>query len=352
MLIGFLLKINKTGETMSLDILKEQIKSNRFKNIYLFYGKEEYLKKLYLESIENKIIGSNMKDINKIVMEGKVDIGKLSDNCETAPLFSEKKLVIVKNSGIFKASKKGDSEKKDGNKDSLIMLMQNIPAYTCLIFVEEEVDKRLKVIDVIKKNGLVVEFQYLKPPELVKWVIKLFRSKNKNISQELASIIVNNCDQGMVEIYNEVEKLILYLDKKETVSAEDIEKVCIKSIKSRIFDLTDAIAAKDRTKAFAILEEMVVLKEPMPKILYMIARQFSQLLSMKLLSHSGIDINDAAAKIGVTPYIAGKIMRQSRQFDLNVLKRVVEESLELDVAVKTGRINDRVAVEMLLAGIN
>ncbi|KNY25084.1 DNA polymerase III, delta subunit [Pseudobacteroides cellulosolvens ATCC 35603 = DSM 2933] len=337
---------------MSLDILKEHIKSNKFKNLYLFYGHEEYLKKLYLESIENKIIGGNMRDMNKIVMEGKVDIGKLADNCETVPLFSERKLVLVKNSGIFKASKKSDSEKTDGKKDNLAMLIQSVPSYTCLIFIEEEIDKRLKVIDIIKKNGLIVEFAFQKPPELVKWVIKLFRAKNKNISNELASVIVNNCDQGMVEIHNEVEKLILFLGNKETVSPQDVEKVCTKSIKSRIFDLTDAIAAKDRTKAYIILEEMVVLKEPMPKILYMIARQFNQLLSIKLLTQVGANINDAAAKIGVSPYIAGKIMKQSKEFELNLLKKVVEESLELDVAVKTGRINDRVAVEMLLAGIN
>jgi DNA polymerase-3 subunit delta len=337
---------------MSLDILKEQIKSNKIKNLYLFYGQEEYLKKLYLESIESKVVGVNMKAMNKVVLEGKVDISKLADNCETVPLFSERKLVLVKNSGIFKASKKADSEKADGKKDGLAALIQSLPSYTCLIFAEEEIDKRLKVIDIIRKNGLIVEFPFQKPPELVKWVIKLLRSKNKTISSDLASVIVNNCDQGMVEIHNEVEKLILYLGDREAVLVNDVEKVCIKSIKSRIFDLTDAIAAKDSTRAFIILEEMAVLKEPMPKILYMIARQFNQLLSMKLLYKSGLDINDAAVKIGVSPYIAGKIVKQSKEFELDVLKRVVEESLDLDVAVKTGRVNDRVAIEMLLAGIN
>lgn len=337
---------------MSLDILKEQIKSNKIKNLYLFYGHEEYLKKIYLESMESKIIGGSMKTMNKVVLEGKVDIRKLADNCETVPLFSERKLVLVKNSGMFKASKKANGEKADVKKDEISALIQSLPSYTCLIFVEEDIDKRLKVIDTIKKNGLIVEFPFQKPPELVKWIIKLFRAKNKIISQELASLIVNNCDQGMVEIHNEVEKLILYLGERDTVSKEDIDKVCTKSIKSRIFDLTDAIAAKERTKAFVILEEMAVLKEPMPKILYMIARQFNQLLSMKLLHKSGTDINEAAAKIGVSPYIASKIMKQSKEFELEVLKRVVEESLKLDVAVKTGKVNDRVAVEMLLAGIN
>ncbi|MDP4182599.1 MAG: DNA polymerase III subunit delta [Bacillota bacterium] len=336
---------------MSIDILKEQIKSNSIKNLYLFYGQEEYLKKVYLESIENKIIRADMKTMNKIVIEGKLDMRKLADSCDTAPLFSEKKIVIVKNSGIFKSGKKGETEKSGSQKDSLLLYLKSIPSYTCLVFVEEEIDKRLKTVDFIKKNGLIVEFPFQKPAELVKWVIKVFKSSNKEISQELAAVLVNNSEQGMNELLSEVNKLILFLGEREKILLEDIQKVCTKSIKSRIFDLTDAIAEKNRTKAFIILQEMTVLKEPMPKILFMITRQFNQILEMKLLNQAGMSLNDSAGKLGVPPFIAGKILKQSKEFELEVLQKAIVDSLEMDVAIKTGRINDRMAVEMLLAGL-
>lgn len=343
-------RLNLKGEIMSIDILKGQTKNKEFGNLYLFYGPEEYLKQYYLDLIEKGIVKDDFKDINRVLIEGKVETKKLIDNCDTLPLFSEKKLVVVKNSGLFKSSKKSDSGAGKGKaaKDDLLVFLQNVPGHVCLVFVEEEIDKRLKPVDAIKKNGLLVEFSYQKPAELVKWVIKVFKSYNKTIDPNVASVLVNNSEQGMNEILNEINKLVLYLGDREKAEMKDVEKVCTKSVKSRIFDLTDAIAEKNRTKAFRILEDMVVLKEPMPKILFMITRQLRQVLEMRLFLNEGMGLNEAASKMGLTPYIAGKISRQAKEFDVDVLKKTFEESLELDVAVKTGKISDRMAVEMLI----
>jgi DNA polymerase-3 subunit delta len=87
----------------------------------------------------------------------------------------------------------------------------------------------------------------------------------------------------MNEILNEINKLVSYSGNREKIGILDVRKVCTKSIKSRIFDLTDAVAEKNRTKAFKILEDMVILKEPMPRILFMITRQLRHVLEMKLL---------------------------------------------------------------------
>jgi len=341
---------------MSIEVLKNHIKTNDIKNLYLFYGHEEYLKKYYLDLIEKDIVKDDMKTINSVLLEGKVDIRGIVDNCDTLPLFSDRKIVIVKNSGLFKSGKKAEGEGGKGKgkaaKDDLLSFLQNVPEYTCLIFVEEDIDKRLKTVDAVKKNGLVVEFSYQKPAELVKWVIKVFKSYNKSIDHDTASQLVNNSEQGMNEILNEINKLVLYLENREKASIEDVEKVCTKSIKSRIFDLTDAIAEKNRTKAFKILEDMVVLKEPMPRILFMITRQLRHVLEMKLLIKEGVGLNEAAAKLGMPPFIAGKVARQAREFDVRTLEKTFEESLELDVAVKTGKISDRLAVEMLIVSFS
>lgn len=335
---------------MSIDILKDHIKNNEIKSLYLFYGPEEYLKKYYSGLIEKNVIEEDLRAMNMVVLEGRVEVKKVIDNCDTMPLFSERKLVIVKNSGLFKSGKKAEGEKSKGKapNDDFISFLQNVPSHTCLIFLEEEIDKRLKTVDAIKKNGLIVEFSYQKPAELVKWVIKALKSFNKDIGSDAASELVNNSEPGMNEILNEINKLVLYSGDRERISLQDVRKVCTRSIKSRIFDLTDAVAEKNRTRAFKILEDMVVLKEPMQRILFMITRQLRHVLEMKLLINDGATVNEAASKLGVTPYIAGKISKQSREFDMETLEKSLEESLELDLAVKTGKISDRLAVEMLI----
>jgi DNA polymerase III subunit delta len=338
---------------MSLDMLKQDLKNKKIGKLYLLYGPEEYLKKYYLSRIEKIILSEETKSLNKAIIEGKVDsksAKNIIDNCETFPVFADRKLVLVKDSGLFKAKKKeeGPKTKKKGLSDELTEYLQNISPNTCLLFYENEIDKRLKIVDVVKKNGLVVEFANQKPVELVKWVIKVFKAQNKIIDIVNASKIVDNCEQGMNEILNEINKIVLFMGEAREVTGEIIEKVCVKSVKGRIFDLTDAIAEKNKTRALKLLDDMITLREPLPKILFMIARQFRQILEMKLLRDEGKSIDDAAVKIGVSPYAGKQIHKQTSRFTLEILKEAIRESLEMDVAIKTGKINDRIAVELLI----
>ncbi|MEG6612281.1 DNA polymerase III subunit delta [Pseudoclostridium thermosuccinogenes] len=343
-------------EKNSIEELKADIKNNKIRKAYIFYGPEEYLKKYYLGSIENLLLSKEMEQLNKIVIEGKCEQSKIIEACETMPVFSERKIVLVKNSGLFKASKKQDagSTKTKGKgsaknpDEDLVLYIENMPAYTCLIFYEEEIDKRVKLADAVKKNGLIVEFPLQKPVDLAKWVIKVLKSYHKEIDMMTASQLVDNSEQGMTELLNEINKLVSYLGDRVQVSSKDIEEICSKSVKGRIFDLTDAIAEKNTVKAIKLLNDMLILKEPLPKILIMITRQLRQIMEMKLLTASGLTKSQAASKIGLTPYASGKIFKQAEGFTIERLKEAINDSLEMDLAIKTGKINDRIAVELFI----
>ena len=336
---------------MSLDILKEDLKNKTLRNLYLFYGPEEYLKRFYMHAIEEILLEGEYRTFNKITLEGKVETEKIIEATETMPLFSEKKMVIVKNTTLLKSKKKTEEEvgKNKPKNDDFLGYLQNIPSYTCVVFSELEIDKRMKAIDTIKKNGLIVEFPFQKPAELVKWVMKGFKSFKKEINPMVASELVENSEQGMHEILNEINKVVLFVGDRREVCSKDIQEVCTKSIKSRIFDLTDAISEKKPVSALKLLNDMVVLKEPLPKILFMITRQFRQVLEMKLLNEKGILGNEAASKMGISPYAASKIQKQTRTFSVALLKMALEESLTFDLAIKTGKLNDRMAVELLIS---
>ncbi len=341
---------------VSLSILKNQIKSGKLSNLYLFYGPEEFLKKYYLDCMEKILVRSGTEDLNKTVVEGKVDEKKLSEYCEALPVFSDYRLVVVKNSGLFKSAKKDDEsgEKKDEKKsrsrdDSIADYLEKLPPYTCLVFYEDEIDKRLRITGLVAKKGLVVEFPYQEAADLIKWIKKGFRSNGLEIGDAAASMLVEYCEPGMTDILNEINKLVLYKSKGGEVTEEDIAAVCTKSIKSRIFDLTDAIAEKNGEKALALLEEMIALKEPIPRIFYMITRQLRLVLKMKLITAEGISTSEAASRLSLTPYAARKIAAQGRGFTEEKLAQALKSCLYLDAAVKTGRLKDRIAAELLIA---
>ena len=338
---------------MSLEILKKQIKENSLQNVYLLYGAEEYLIKYYINTITKLVVNPENMEMNYISFDGKTDVDTIIANCETLPMFSEKKLVIAKNSGLFK-SKKGDaaggSEKK-ATKDKLAEYLENMPSYTCLILVESDIDKRLKLVNAIKKYGLVVELEYQKPADLVKWVIKAFRNYNKSIEQMPASYLVENSEYSMTELLNEIEKIINFVGEKSQIIIDDIEMVCSKTIKSRIFDLTDAISERNMSKALTLLSDMAALKEPMQKVLFMIIRQIRMLYRIKLLRQKGLRDDLVAKQLGLTPYVASKVMNISKNLDISTLEKAMYYSLELDESIKTGKITDRIAIELLIASM-
>jgi len=349
----------KTGKKNNdISVLKDELKSKKVRSAYVFYGPEEYLKKLYIENIENILLTEELKPLNKIIMDGKTEQEKIIEACETMPVFSERKIVLVRNSGLFKTGKNqdpGESRKKGRGKDTgkvqnddLASYVENMPAYTCLIFYEDEVDKRVKLANAISKKGLLVDFQYQEPLVLAKWVIKELKSQGKDIDIITASQLVDSCDQGMTEIKNEIDKLIMYLGDRTHVSSKDVEEICSKSVKGRVFDLTDAIAEKNLSAALKLLNDMIILKEPLPKILFMITRQLRQIMEMKLLLKSGLSKNEAAARMGLTPYASGKVYKQAGGFTIEKLKEAIEDSLEMDLAIKTGKMNDRMAVELFI----
>ena len=338
---------------MSEELLKKAIKNKDIGNLYFFYGPEEYLKRNYTEYIEKNLLTEEFKLLNKVVLEGKTSPSAIIDNCETLPVFSERKLVVVKNSGIFKGKKKAEETGKKGKQeDELAQFLQNVPKHACLIFIETEIDKRIKYVDLIKKNGLIVEFDYRKPEELTSWVIKRMKAGEHEIDLNTAAQLVEYCEPGMDDVTNEIAKLCAYSGDRQKITMADIKKVCTKSVKSRVFDLTDAIAAKQCARALLLLNDMVVLKEPMPKVMYMIARQFRQLLQVKLLSREGATQAEITSRLKLSPYFSGKILKQAQSFTLEKLEAAISTGLELDIAIKTGKLGDRAAVELMITNMS
>ncbi len=345
-------------------ILWKAIKSGEIGRLYLFYGIEEYLIRNYCAQIEKAIVPEDFKLLNKVVLEGRTAPEQIIENCSTAPVFSDRKLVIVKNSGLFKGGRKADGQDNAGTAakkgksaagtkkggDELADFLQDMPEHACLIFIEQEIDKRIKYVDLIDKHGLIVDFEYKKPDEMTAWVIKRLREMEHDASPRTAAMIVEYCEQGMDDVLNELKKLCAYAGDRALITEEDVAKVCTRSVKSRIFDLTDAIAAKQTAAAISILDDMAVLREPMQKVLFMITRQFRQLIQARLMLRDGAGRTEIASFFKIPPFIADKMIRQARSFDMKTLEDAAARGLELDVAIKTGNLDERTAVELMIIG--
>jgi len=132
------------------------------------------------------------------------------------------------------------------------------------------------------------------------------------------------------------------------ITEQDVEAICTKRITSHIFDMVEAIANKNQKKALELYYELIALKEPPMRILFLIARQFNLLLQVKELVKKGYGNKAIGEKIGLPGFIAGKYVTQASHFSKSMIRQALEECVSTEEAIKTGKISDNIGLEMII----
>lgn len=319
-----------------MQILNQDIKEKKFRPVYLLYGEESYLKQSYKKHLREAVVADDT--INYTVFEGKgIDVGEVIAMADTMPFFSEKRLILIEDSGFFKST-----------PDGLTEYLDQMPDTACLVFVEEQVDKRNKLYKKVKEMGYAAELNHQSPEQLSRWAATILIREGKKITNHTMEYFLSMVGEEMDQISMELEKIICYTMGREVVTEEDINAVCTVRVVNHIFDMIAALAARNVKRALDLYEDLLILKEPPMRILFLIAKQFNQILQVKELMLHGMDKTQIAKQMKLQPFIAGKLMGQSRTFSREQILRYVESCVDLEEAVKTGRIADRLAVEILI----
>lgn len=317
--------------------IDEDIKTGRFQSVYLLYGEEDYLKKQYRQKLKNALSAPG-DTMNASFFEGKnINPGEIIDLAETLPFFADRRLILIENSGVFKSS-----------NEELAAYMKEIADTTCFVFVEDEVDKRSKMYKSVKDAGRIVEFARQTEAVLVQWILARLKRENKKITQPVMQLFLEKTGNDMENIDKELEKLFCYTMGAEVITAGDVEKVCVTQTTNKIFEMVNNIAEKKQKQALELYYDLLSLKEPPMRILFLIARQFQILLQVKELSRQGHDNKFIASKAGIPEFAVRKNLAQARSFSVEQLKEAVGDCVQAEEDVKTGNMNDRMAVEILI----
>lgn len=317
--------------------IDNDIKMGQLKNVYLLYGTEDYLKRQYRDKLKHALVEPD-DTMNFSAYEGKdINPKELIDLSETLPFFKEKRMILVENSGFFKNS-----------CDDLAEYMSQVPESTCFVFVEEEVDKRSKLFKAASRAGSAVEFETPKEDMLIRWILGRIQREGKKIIQSVMQLFLSKTGSDMENIDKELEKLICYTLDKTEISAADVEAICTGQTENKIFEMIDAISAKNQKKALDLYYDLLALKEAPMRILFLIARQFQNLLLIKSMSAKGYPAVSIAKTAGMPSFAVQKNLRQAGAFKINQLKEAIEDCGQAEEDVKTGRMADQLAVELLI----
>lgn len=317
--------------------LNEDLKTGQFKQIYLLYGEEGYLKRQYRDRFIKAMLPEG-DTMNYAHYEGKnINVREVIDLAETLPFFAQRRLIVFEDTGFFKSA---GAELADYIKD--------MPETTYFIFVENEVDKRSKLYKAVKAKGHIVEFTTQDEGTLKRWIQGIVRREKKQISDSVILYFLNKVGTDMENIQRELEKVFCYALDRQEITREDIDAVCVTQITNHIFDMVNAVADKNQRRALDLYYDLLALKEPPMRILFLMIRQYRILFQVKGLLKQGYGKKEIASKAGLHPFAAGKYMDQAKKFRMSELRAVMEDGADIEQRVKTGLLTDNLAVELFI----
>ena len=305
-------------------------------------GEERYLVNEQKEKLKNAIVDKSLEMMNVNAYDGKdIKINEVINIAVTAPFMSDKRLIVISNSGLFKDGRKDDTKRlADLVKDDLTS-----DSDTILLFYNEVVDKRNSLYKAIKKYGYVCEISGLREDELVSWLVSY---SNNRLNRITATYFVRNIGTNMDIIVSEYDKLMAYVGD-EDISNEDIDIACSRSDEINIYDMVDAIGNKKPNVALDIYNNMLFNKSEPVAIMGMVSRQFRLILKCKYLQISKkYNSKQIAVTLKMNEFVVKKCMEQGKNFKITTLIDALKDCSKCDNDFRQGLLDIKLGLEIII----
>ena len=335
---------------MEVNLLEKRLKEEKIDSLYLLYGEERFLLENCLNKIK-KIFGDRVNGINYISLDN-LTVSNIITDIQTPAFGFEKKLIIIKDSGLFKKqlkSKKAEDKQILKIAEYIKENIEYINNSVVIVFVEYDIDRN-ELYKIIEKNGIVCEFAKLKPNDLIKRLKQICIAYKVNVDESTLRYFIEICGTNMQELINEIRKQIEYAGTNGTITKDSIDKLATKQIDSVIFDLTDSLGKKDTKVALQVLEDMLYQKEPIQKILITLYNHFKKLYLTKIAIKENRNI---AQSLGLKPnqmFLTTKYSMQAKYFKEEELRRILQDLIDLDYNSKNGKIDPEIGLQTILCG--
>lgn len=297
--------------------------------VYLLYGEEKYDLYKFVDKIKSGFdkleTGVNLFNITK------ENINELDSISSTVTFFGGNKLVIIKDTNLKFDVKKMIS---DADKEDIYLV------------IEDAIDIRTVEYKELSKNSEVKEFKHLNEKEMINYIISTLKMYKLNISYSDAEYMVNVCGEDKSNNINELKKIVAYLNVGATVTKDVIDKICVKTFNSKIFDMLDSAVNKDKSKAIELLEELLMQKEPAIKISIMLYKQIKQMYMIKYLKEQNVkDINSV---LGIHPFAFSKLNKSTDKYTLEYLRNLIDKFDKYDSKTKIGEMDFEIGLKQII----
>jgi DNA polymerase-3 subunit delta len=355
---------------------------------YIFHGEDEFSRAEALADLKSRMGDPAWLDLNTNVLDGrKLTLPELIHTCDAIPFFGDRRLVIIEGLLVrfdpHSRKKAGESGEQGGPHppspslsgrggaegggegedevvplgslaEELIDYLGRLPETTRLIFVEPRTLKPANPVlryaqKAGKKHAYVKAFTPPKPRELDDWIRRRVVAKGGSIAPSALTLLEAYLGNDLRLVDGELDKLLTFVGPGQPITEGVVRQLVAAVQESSIFDLVDAIGLRDQRRAMTLLEEMLDAGQPPTYLMTMIVRQFRILLQLKELNGQHLGPEQLRERTGLHSFVVEKGLRQARNFSLEMLESIYGRLVELDAAMKTGRIDPALGLEVLVA---
>ncbi len=313
--------------------------------IFFLFGEDSYRLKLKLEEIEKHYRQLHKKKLTLMQFEApKIEFQEFFNKLHQSSIFGEKKLFLVNN--LFSAS---------NFKEKFTKYLDKIKSAKDIVIVVQrgKILKNGHCFLTLKKESKSQEFKPLKGKKLIEWVEKQFARENLQISSMLSAKLINLYGNDLWRLANEIKKVAAYKGNSSQRKVEPEEIILPKTyqFKAEVFKTINALSQKNKKVVLTMLEKHFLQGESPFYLLVMINYHFKNLLAAKDMSRRGKSFRDFLVLGKMNPYIAQRYWNGARLFGLEELKRACRKIFEADLSIKTGKLNPKDGLRMLVAEI-
>jgi DNA polymerase-3 subunit delta len=299
---------------MSVEKILADWKKKQFKPVYWLEGEEDYyIDKLMLEA-EHNLLPEAEASFNLTVFYGReANWADIVNACMRYPMFAERQVVLLKEAQQMK------------DLDKLESYISNPLSSTVFVVghKEKKVDGRSKLARILKDKTELLQTKKMYDNLLPGWTEKLVQSKGYQINQKALLLLVDHIGNDLSRIENEINKLLLNIGSRTTITEDDIENYVGVSKDFNVFELQNAIAKKDLPKAIRIIQyfESNPKAAPIQMVLPALYNFFSKVF--QVFGVQSRDEKTIAASIGLSPFFVKDYIAAAQRFDYEGVERIL-----------------------------
>lgn len=340
--------------------------------ILLIHGPEELLRSERLAALRAALGPAEMAELSTTWLDGrKVSVAEVRHHADAMPFLTAKRLVVVEGlvaqinkraqaGGKAKRKPSDDQRRNEQGIDELLLCLDQAPETTDLALVEAEtLGKRDRVHKRVEElasqgRGEIVACEAPEQKDLPAWVIQRARAKGAEIEGAAAFDMAAFIGRNLRLIDSELEKLVAYRAGEGPIRRDDVRLLVPYAQEANIFDMVDALGRQDGAAAVRLLRELERDGAAPLYLLAMITRQFRILIQVgdEMARNPGADKYAIGKAIGLHHFPTSKAMTQSRRWRMADLEAVYDRLLETDLAIKTGKMPDDMALDLLVVELS